>query len=330
VKKRKGNIMTRTNQTGSAAGSLAACRKTATEGDVETQYRLGRMYEMGLRAPCDKEEAARWYLRAAKRGHAKAQYRLGQMYASGRGLPRDLQQAASWLRLAAEQCVFGARHSYLNVLKEMEQRAPRREQETPVRRVGHTETRQTTTLEQTLSSREPFRTKTPIRQNRTSRFPFALLVFLLIIAFQIGNALLDFKSNSRSERQSGKSSTTTARSAPKKTKAPPQAKRILSPAQVKGLILLAQQGSATAQWHLGRLYENNKDLLQSDEKAIFWYYKAAQQGYAPAQYSLGWMYEHGRGAAQNGEQALFWYRKAAEQGYQQARDKLDALQQSGP
>ena len=320
--------MTRTNQTNLAAGSLAACRKAALEGDVETLYRLGRMYEVGLRAPCDREEAARWYLRAARRGHAKAQFRLGRMYASGRGVPRDLQQAASWLRLAAEQCVFGARRSYLNVLKKMEQQAPHRTQETSARHEHQPEARPAAAQKHSRPMPEPPRTpqkQLPVRQ-RTSRFPFALLVFLLIAAFQIGNALLDFKSDDRS----GKPSNTTARSTPKESKTPPQAKRGISPGQMKALILLAKQGNVEAQWRLGRLYGSNEGLLQSDEKAVFWYHKAAQKGYAPAQYSLGWMYEQGRGVAQNGKQALFWYRKAAEQGLRKARDKIDALQKNGP
>ena len=204
----------------------------------------------------------------------------------------------------------------------MEQRAPRREQETPVRHGGQTETGQTITQEQALSTPEPSRSKAPIQERNTSRFPFAFLVFFLIIAFQIGNALFDSKDDS----QPRKPSTTTAKSTPKKPKAPPQAKRDFYQTYVKALTRLAEQGSAEAQWRLGRLYGGNKGLPQNNEQAVFWYHKAAQQGYAPAQYSLGWMYEHGRGVAQNGEQALFWYRKAAEQGLQSARDKIDALE----
>ena len=320
--------MTRTNQTSFTASSLAACHKAALEGNVENLYRLGRMYEVGLRAPCDKEGAAHWYLRAARRGHAKAQFRLGRMYASGLGLPRDLQQAASWLRLAAEQCVFGARRSYLNVLKEMEQRAPHREQETSGRHDHQPETRLAAAQKPPRPMPEPSRTprkQPPVRQ-RTSRFPFALLVFLLIAVFQIGNALLDFKSDDRSGKPSG----TTARPTPKESKTPSQTKHSISPGQMKALVLLAKQGNVEAQWRLGRLYGSKEGLLQSDEKAVFWYHKAAQKGYAPAQYSLGWMYEHGRGVAQNGEQALFWYRKAAEQGLQKARDKIDTLQKNSP
>ncbi len=320
--------MIRTNQTGLATGSLAACRKAALEGDIETMYRLGRMYEVGLRVPCDREEAARWYFRAARRGHAKAQFRLGRMYASGRGLSRDLQQASSWLRLAAEQCVFGARRSYLNVLKKMEQQAPHRKQETSGRHEHQPETRPAAAQKHPRPMPEPSRAprkQPPVRQ-RTSRFPFALLVFLLIAAFQIGNALLDFKSDDRSGKPSG----TIARPTPKESKTPSQTKHSISPGQMKALVLLAKQGNVEAQWRLGRLYGSKEGLLQSDEKAVFWYHKAAQKGYAPAQYSLGQMYEHGRGVAQNGEQALFWYRKAAEQGHQQARDKLDTFQRTNP
>ncbi|MCR5219466.1 MAG: sel1 repeat family protein [bacterium] len=301
------------------AGSAESCRKAALSGDVAAQYRMGRMHEMGLKVPHDEEEAARWYQRAAKRGHAMAQYRLGRMYASGRGvLPRDPQQAAMWLRLASEQCVSGARRAYLRILKDTTRQASRQKVET------QHDNRLAAPVE-TSSSSSPTPTKRPPIRRSTS-FLLALFVILLSMVLQIGNEFLVSKRDDRSGKPSG----TTARPTLKESKTPPQAKRGISPGQLKALILLAKQGNVEAQWRLGRLYGSKEGLLQNDEKAVFWYNKAAQKGYAPAQYSLGWMYEHGRGVAQNGEQALFWYRKAAEQGLQKARDKIDALQKNSP
>ena len=57
---------------------------------------------------------------------------------------------------------------------------------------------------------------------------------------------------------------------------------------------------------------------QNFAKAFEFYQKAAKKGEAEATYSLGRMFEKGEGAAKNNEKALFWYRRAAELGSENA------------
>ena len=57
----------------------------------------------------------------------------------------------------------------------------------------------------------------------------------------------------------------------------------------------AQQGYASAQYHLGECYYYGKGVVQKYNTAVEWYRKAAQQGYASAQYSLANCYYNGRG-----------------------------------
>ena len=45
----------------------------AQEGDIRAQYNLGVLYNKGIGAPQNYQEAARWYLAAAERGHLDAQ-----------------------------------------------------------------------------------------------------------------------------------------------------------------------------------------------------------------------------------------------------------------
>lgn len=78
-------------------------RKDAEHGDIEAQFKLGRMYIYSTGIPQSDSEAERWLRRAAEQGHAAAQFELGKMYYNGKGLPKDLRQAVMWIRKAAEQ-----------------------------------------------------------------------------------------------------------------------------------------------------------------------------------------------------------------------------------
>jgi hypothetical protein len=86
-----------------SAASLEQIRKLADEGNVEVQYKLGRMYEEGLGLPQDYKEAAKWYLKAAGKGNAQAQYKMGTMYTLGKGVAKDRLEAAKWFGKAAQQ-----------------------------------------------------------------------------------------------------------------------------------------------------------------------------------------------------------------------------------
>ena len=51
----------------------------------------------------NKEEAAKWYKKAADQGDADAQYQLGVFYENGYGVTQDKEQAMQWYKKAAEQ-----------------------------------------------------------------------------------------------------------------------------------------------------------------------------------------------------------------------------------
>jgi TPR repeat protein len=69
----------------------------ARSGDAEAQYMLGYLYGTGKAFPIDREEAGKWYLKAAEQRHAVAQYALGDYYKK-----RDEREALKWFRRSAE------------------------------------------------------------------------------------------------------------------------------------------------------------------------------------------------------------------------------------
>jgi TPR repeat protein len=87
---------------GNYAAAIRLWRPLAEDGDVQAQYAIGTMYELGLGVTQNREEAVKWYRRAANLGFADAEYSLAESYENGRRVPRDYEEAANWYRRAAE------------------------------------------------------------------------------------------------------------------------------------------------------------------------------------------------------------------------------------
>ena len=68
-------------------------RKAANQGDIGSQYNLGRMYRDGLGVPQNWEEAVKLYRKGADQGDAYSQHSLGEMYWRGQGVLQDDAEA---------------------------------------------------------------------------------------------------------------------------------------------------------------------------------------------------------------------------------------------
>ena len=66
----------------------------AKQGDVQSQFDLGKMYQQGLGVSKDLQKAAKWYRLATKQGLASAQNNLGYMYYKGEGVAKDYGKTA--------------------------------------------------------------------------------------------------------------------------------------------------------------------------------------------------------------------------------------------
>lgn len=88
---------------------------------------------------------------------------------------------------------------------------------------------------------------------------------------------------------------------------------------------LREPTDARAQFELGKEYYDFKD----DERAVYWYRKAAEQGHADAQFNLGLAYRSGKGVRQNYSEAVKWFRSAAIQGHADAQFNLGLAYRDG-
>ena len=77
---------------------------------------------------------------------------------------------------------------------------------------------------------------------------------------------------------------------------------------------LAAQGSTSAQYNVGLMYDKGEGVPQDYAEAVRWYKLAAAQGLADAQYNLGNMYRLGLGIPQDHVRAHLWLNLAATKG----------------
>jgi TPR repeat protein len=91
----------------------------------------------------------------------------------------------------------------------------------------------------------------------------------------------------------------------------------------------ADQGDADAQANLGVMYQNGISIQKSNEQAVSWYRKSADQGNASGQNLLGVMYFMGTGVEKDDKQAVIWFRKSADQGNSQAQLNLGVMYKNG-
>jgi hypothetical protein len=74
----------------------------AANGDIDAQYKLGNMYEIGEGVNSDVEKAFKWYKKAADNGQSDACFRLGMMYSDGSVPSNGMQEALLYFKRAAE------------------------------------------------------------------------------------------------------------------------------------------------------------------------------------------------------------------------------------
>jgi TPR repeat protein len=75
----------------------------------------------------------------------------------------------------------------------------------------------------------------------------------------------------------------------------------------------------------GELISDATDHVSQIDKALDDLVARAMQGDAAAQYDLGYRYQNGIGVEKDEERAVYWYIKAAEQGNAVAQDRLQFL-----
>jgi TPR repeat protein len=85
---------------GDYAKAYKEFKPLAEQGDADSQFYLGVMYDFGRGVSQDYIQAMKWFRRAAEQGDDEAQFELGWAYANGKSVPQDFIQAYMWFSLA--------------------------------------------------------------------------------------------------------------------------------------------------------------------------------------------------------------------------------------
>ncbi len=86
------------------------------------------------------------------------------------------------------------------------------------------------------------------------------------------------------------------------------------PSSLRELYIQANQGNASAQLDLGKIFITGKLITRNEIEAVKWFTLSAKQGNAQAQFNLGVMYATGQGITKDDTLAAHWYQEAANQG----------------
>jgi TPR repeat protein len=73
--------------------------RKAEAGDMESQFRLGALYDVGYGGPSSAKETEKWYKLAAEAGHSEAQNSLGSIYQA----ENRYKEALPWYEKSAAQ-----------------------------------------------------------------------------------------------------------------------------------------------------------------------------------------------------------------------------------
>lgn len=88
----------------SAQRDMDELRRKATNGDAKAQYELGECYLKGWNGLKEnKTEGVRWIRKSADQGDADSQFWLAWIYKDGNGVKRNYAEAAKWFKKSAGQ-----------------------------------------------------------------------------------------------------------------------------------------------------------------------------------------------------------------------------------
>ena len=77
--------------------------KKANNGNKESEFIIGYLYENGRGVPQNINEAVKWYRKSAKKKYTKALNNLAYLYQNGNGVEKDIRKAEELLKMSAKQ-----------------------------------------------------------------------------------------------------------------------------------------------------------------------------------------------------------------------------------
>ena len=288
----------------------------AASGEMEGQYQLGRLYQLGSGGtPKDAKLAAEWYAKAAEKGHLRAQSALGTLYMFGRGVDRDYGQALRLFRAAAAKNDpdaenglgllyrngWGVTRDYALSVQWFQKAV---ENGSDVANVNLGTAYEygwgvATDLKEALRLLR----KAADSGNAAAKSQLGTLYFTgLGVQKDFEKAFELFQESAQQRDASGEANLANMLRTSEAHRNYTKAMRMFNRA--------AAQGNPTAMTGLGVMYLNGEGVPQDEVKAMDWFSRAADLGDGWAMMNIGYVHAYGEGVAQDCMEAKVWFTKA--------------------
>lgn len=284
---------------------LDAKIRLANEGDADTAFILGIMFEYGKNVYRDMRQAKQWYEKAAEKNHSAAQVSLGRLYKrGGQGLKRDVKMALSYFHKSAKQnnpyawYELGTMYEDGIGLFQSDSKAL----------IAYKAAAKGGVMQAYLKLAEFYRNgrgtkkdiKTAISYYKKLATEHNSIEVKRRIAVLLGGIYADIARSLQDDKE-----------------------------RFKWLMLAADFGHIPSQVAVADSYREGRGTWQDYQKAISWYRKLAAQNNRYAMENLGYIYYNGLGVPQNYREAYDWYLKAAELGSAEAAWNLGSMYFNG-
>ncbi len=292
------------------AAAVALWRPLAEQGDAVAQYRLSRMYRLGLGVTADDAEALKWAKRAVDGGNIDANNVIGVLYSIGSVVPKNDVKAVALFRLAAEH---GLAMAQVN-LASMYYEGAGVEQSNEEAFAWYLRAAKQGQPTGQLWVAKMYGMGDGIAQNIAESAKWYCWRSGVPLTTQQANVTFDPEPDSAQHNAAALAcfQQTSQRDFY-------SADLILANLYEHGLGVpldkskaaahyrLAAEGNwPEAQYRLAQMYRQGDGIAQDDAEAANWFQIAANRGHAQAQAMLGVIYAEGRGVTQNYVQATVW------------------------
>jgi TPR repeat protein len=308
-------------------------KKAAEQGYARAQTNLGNLYETGTGVSVNYREALTWYQKAAEQDYARAQTYLGRLYEYGRGVAKDLPMAATWYRKAAEQGSARAQTNLGSLYRdgvggEIDYAAAIKWYEMAAEQgYARAQTYLAQMYEQGLGAEKDLQQAVKLYKSAAAQGYRKASIQLNRLEEQLA------KDQTETKKQPVEIRPAEPVDLPVSAEPEVAASDIQKEQKTKHALLpenpyvqAAKSGDPKAQNKLALLYLNgDQGFKQDEEKAIYWFQKAAALGNVDAQNNLGLMYLNSQSIEKDYQQAAFWLLQAAEQGNVAAQSNLGLM-----
>ncbi|NOZ53254.1 MAG: sel1 repeat family protein [Gammaproteobacteria bacterium] len=326
------------------AGELLT--KAADKGHADAQFEIANYYFYGYGNNKDVKLAVTYYKKAAEDRHIGAQFQLGKILYAGIGVDIDKQEGKKWLETASDNGSSEAL-AFLNtdslLTKPAKTKTPKRQNKEKNNKKSKPKNTNAiiSKINQEIKQAENGNVDTQytigiryLNGEDVNKNPSTAVMWIRKAAeqdhagaqHQLGIMYRDGIGVPKSEGEAVKWLRLASSWGISK------AQRDLDALLRKQLLTSEGDFSANpelskpeAQYALGLMYIDGKDVDKDVNTAAQWFLKAARQDHLEAQYRLGEMYKNGVGVKSNSQEAKLWLSKAANGGLDKASDVLQSI-----